>query len=124
MIDDKTRCRAAVGIGMPEFRTELIDPSNRQQDRPRHHELVIQATVRSGCVVGTSVNATTDIGWTGDLTEVLIREFEILGTECDGTHLEVRVNGEVEAFQIAIDNRQPWISFISEGDIQDISAID
>ena len=112
---------------MPEGHTQPVHATHRHIRRTRQHELVVVDVVGFGGIVGVGVDAGSLVGLAGgELAQVLVGEFQVLGTKDHRTHLELGVDGDVQAFQVAVVDGQAGgyhaIGVVPEGHTEPVHA--
>ena len=128
VVDNQPGRDHAIGV-MAKGDTQLVHPRDRHIRRARQHELVVVDVVGLCRVIGIGIDAGSLVRLTGgELTQVLVGELQVLGSKNDRAHPELGVDGDVQAFQIAVVDRQAGghhaISVVAKGHTELVHARD
>ena len=87
----------------------VVHTLDRHRGRTRHIELIFRR------IVDTRVNTVQQ-----RLTRVRVLELQITRRECHSTDIQIRVNRQVQNFQIPIRDHQTRISVVAEHDVEGV----
>ena len=124
VVDNQPGRDHAIGV-MAKGHTELVHARDRDIRGARHHELVVARAIVA--VVGSGIDTRASVG-SVQVAEVLVGELQVLGSKNDRAHPELGVDGDVQAFQIAVVDRQAGghhaISVVAKGHTELVHARD